>query len=95
MEEIRFNSTLIILGNLLCGKDGILDSAKNVTWQHRDGQTKDEYLEELTGKVKDFTVIRGNYDLSGKRVLVTGSLFVYGGIIYDQNWEGRVVAWCM
>ena len=89
MEEIRFNSTLVVLGGILCGKDGILDAAGSVTWMMMEDLTK----EELVGMFKGAAVINGNYDLSGKRVLVMGSVFVYGNIVYDQNWEGRVVAY--
>lgn len=93
MEEVTYNNTLVVMGNLITGDDGILDATENVTWQHKDGQTKEQYLAWIIANIPNFECHQGDYDISGKKVFVNGGLFVYGDMVYDiTTFKGRVSA---
>ena len=78
MEQIKIEGNLIVRGNLLCEKDGKLEAKGNIH------VNCNEYFLKSLGFPNGFYTV-GDYDFSGKEVLVTKNVYVYGRIKCDVD----------
>lgn len=91
MEKSSIFGDLIVTGNLICAGSGTLLARGAVQCTFgAAGVSRAELIEQHPGS----TVIRGNLDLEGKEIRVDGNVFIWGKMLQEDGWNGRVAACC-
>lgn len=93
MEEIVIRGNLIVGGDLICGKDGILEANRNITFCCKDSEMNQGKSWQEIIPSESATNYFGSMDISGKKVIVHGGVFVGGKIDMDMNnYTGHITA---